>query len=139
MSDTAAWDEAMVRAGCTDPRSSTPRASRRALARRITEHLGRDIPVHTSTVSAVIDGKVDTEYAIIEAASRVLGTREVFAWVGARYIERRPYRPPSEVELLTERQQRLVTELIKVLALSNTSGQDGPENPVPVDPSRPTG
>lgn len=116
MSGTPEWDVALIAAGFTDGRGSS-RASWSALARAV--------GVHTSTLTAMRDGKKDTDQATVDAvAERLrLDPRTVAGWVGRARTERRPYQPPADANLLSSEERDAVDRLIELLARAKKRGQ----------------
>lgn len=97
------WATRLVERGFTDPRYThdVPSLS------RLAEACG----MHTSTVSAAIKGTGRKPSAeTVAALVRELGD-DVAGWLGEATV--RPWSPPAEASLLTDRQRRAVEELIR--------------------------
>ena len=104
------WASALVSAGLTDPRYTDDRPSMSRLAVAI--------GVHTSTVSAMINGRKGTSSATVAATAEALGVDviTVAGWVGQAWSVQEPYRVPDEVNALTKREQDAISELIRAMA-----------------------
>lgn len=110
------WEAALIKAGIVDQRGRTGRASRRELAKRVTRELERTEPVNVSTITAMINGTRHTGSAIVGAVARILGTRDVYDWVGQSRRDGPAFMVPDEANLLTPRQQSAIKELIRAIA-----------------------
>lgn len=110
------WVAAMVKAKATDPRNGRPSWN------RLAELAG----VSTSTITLMVEGRRNTSLKTVAKVADALRvpTAEVAKWLG-REQEVRPYEVPSEVELLTERQQKALTELIRAIAADTAGGEHG--------------
>ncbi|WP_043497274.1 helix-turn-helix domain-containing protein [Georgenia sp. SUBG003] len=79
--------------------------------------------LHTTTVSRIIFGvgSRTPSPANVQAIADALGVDvvKVSGWVNQARTVREPYRVPDEVHLLTDRQQKAVTELIRSMAEAN--------------------
>lgn len=104
------WASWLVGAGFVDPRARQPLPS----ARQLADRLG----VSTTTVMNMMHGESDTEHATVAAVAEALrvDVRTVAREVGQARSEQRPYTPPFEANLLSRRQQRAVSELIRAIA-----------------------
>lgn len=98
----------MQAAGAVDPRNGTP--SMNALAKMS--------KTHTSTITAMVFSDKNTEHAVVDRVAKALGVdvRTVSQWAGRVRTVRDPYVPPIEADMLTVRQRRAVSELIKSMA-----------------------
>src|SRR5690606_35182546 len=116
------WDAALVRDGFVDPRYKDDRPSRSRLAEKV--------GVHTTTISHMITGKRSTDPATVAAVADALGVDvvEVSRWVNQARSQAKPYKVPAQVDLLTQRQQDALTELI--LAMAAGRREDGGEHDV---------
>jgi hypothetical protein len=75
----------------------------------------------------MMHGKSDTEHSTVAAVAEALSVdvRTVSHEVGQARSEQRPYEPPFEANLLSRRQQRAISELIKAIAEERgTHGRD---------------
>jgi transcriptional regulator with XRE-family HTH domain len=106
----------MVRAKATDPRNGRPSWN------RLAELAG----VSTSTITLMVEGRRQTSLATVRKVAEALrvSPAEVAKWLG-REQDVRPYDVPAEVDLLTERQQKALTELIRAIAADTTGGEHG--------------
>lgn len=122
----------MIRAGLTDPRYSDPRPS--------LNQLGLVSGVHTTTVSRMVHGKgvPDPDNVARVAAALRRPVVEVSEWVRQARTEDQPYTPPSEVNLLSRREQDAINELIRAMAQSRKGVVGNAEHPAPTK-SVPTG
>lgn len=134
----------MVKAGVVDQRGrNADRASRSELARRVTEHLGRDEPVSTSTITAMINGTRKTEREIVDAVAAILGTDDVYDWVDRPKRDGPVVTIPDKFGLLSPRQQVAVVELINSMAEERDGSGDaapktqGPSGPAPTAGAKP--
>lgn len=100
----------MVEAGFTDPRARAPRPS----ARRLADAVG----VSTTTVMDMMHGAADTTAEVADRAAAALRVdpRDVRQALGKARGAREPWQPPAEVNLLSPRQQRALSELILAIA-----------------------
>jgi DNA-binding transcriptional regulator YdaS (Cro superfamily) len=109
------WAEALVGAGFVDPRyeHDVPSISR----------LAEEAGLHTTTVSRMIFGRATASARNVEAVANALGLSvvKVSGWVDQARTVPSPYQVPDEVHLLTERQQKALTELIRSMAAANGS------------------
>lgn len=107
------WVAAMVRAKATDPRNGRPSWN------RLAELAG----VSTSTITLMVEGRRKTSLETVRKVADALrvSPSEVGKWLG-REQDVRPWDVPAEVELLTERQQKALTELIRAIAAADTTG-----------------
>lgn len=105
------WATAMRKAGAVDPRNDNPSMS--ALAKMA--------DLHTSTVASLIFRERETEPAVIERVASALGidVREVSTWAGVARSVSDPYVAPPEANLLTARQRKALTEMIRAFAETN--------------------
>lgn len=104
------WATALVTAGYTDPRYRDDRPSLGALA----EAAG----LHTTTVSRMVHGRGNAKHENVVAVAEALRVDvvEVSSWVRQARTEEAPYEFPSEVHLLSRREQDAITELIRAMA-----------------------
>lgn len=102
------WASAMKAAGAVDPRNGAP--SMNTLAKMSN--------THTSTITAMIFSDKNTEQPVVDRVAEALGVdvRIVSQWAGRTRTVRDPYVPPVEADMLTARQRRAVSELIKSMA-----------------------
>lgn len=112
------WASRMVQLRLVDPRFDYDVPSMSALASRA--------DLHTSTVSSVIHGRRKASTETAAALARVLGP-EAQEWLGIT-VELGPYRPPIESSMLSGRQRRALTELIRSMV---SDGRD--DDPEPRD------
>lgn len=82
--------------------------------RRLAETIG----VNTTTIAAMMFGDRDTEHDTVVAVADALGVdvRDVARAVGQARTEREPFTLPPESHLLSRRQRRAVTELVRAIA-----------------------
>lgn len=120
MSDTPTgpWVEPMKRARATDPRNGLPSWTR----------LGELAGLSTSTITSMISGRRKTSTATIEKVAGVLRVEpsEVRGWLALARREQSPYRPPPEADLLTDRQRKALTDLIRSIVADD--GKAGSED-----------
>ena len=104
------WATAMIEVGFTDPRYDDPRPSMSRLA----EAAG----VHTTTVSRMVHGLKRPDPANVARVADALrrDVREVSGWVRQARTAPIEYTVPSEVNLLTRREQDAISELIRAIA-----------------------
>lgn len=105
------WDAALVKAGFIDKRDGES-PSHRALA----EHLG----IGTSTVTNIRNGTVKPKPATVAKIAKALNVdvRELSRWIGQARDVAEPYRPPSEADLLDQRERDALDEIIRLMAAS---------------------
>jgi hypothetical protein len=74
----------------------------------------------------MVEGRRQTSLATVRKVAEALrvSPAEVAKWLG-REQDVRPYDVPAEVDLLTERQQKALTELIRAIAADTTGGEHG--------------
>ena len=98
----------MLAAGAVDPRNGTP--SMNALAKMSN--------THTSTITAMVFSDKKTDQAVVDRVAAALNkdVRTVSQWAGRSRTIREPYVPPIEADMLTVRQRRAVSELIRSMA-----------------------
>jgi hypothetical protein len=106
--------EAMVKAGAVDPRNGNPSL----------RQLGVMAGVHTTTVGNLILRGVRISPENLTAIAEVLRVKpdDLLEWCAGEKV--RLYSPPAGAELLSERERRIVDEMIRVLIENkeNTSG-----------------
>lgn len=109
------WAEAMERVRAVDPRNSRPSWN------RLAEMAG----VSTTTLTMMVTGRRRASMATIRKVAEALrlDADTVAAWVGGGSVT--PYQVPEEVHLLTPRQQKALTELIRAIAEEQTGGEHG--------------
>lgn len=110
------WAAAMMRVKATDPRNGRPSWN------RLAELAG----VSTSTITLMAGGKRRTSLDTVRKVAEALrvAPEDVLEWIG-RGQQVRPYEVPAEVDLLTERQQKALTELIRAIAADTAGGEHG--------------
>lgn len=99
------WADRLVERGFTDRRSNRAVPSLSALAERT--------GIHASTLSAAMRGQRNASTRVTNLLVRELGS-DVARWLG-RGPALGPYDPPAEASLLTSRQRKAVTELIRAI------------------------
>lgn len=116
------WATRLIQRDFTDRRSTrSKRASLGALADKI--------GVNTTTISEAISGKRRPTVETVKALVRELGP-DVAEWLGVPIRE--PYEPPPEADLLTLRQRKAITELIRsFVTLEQEGGGGHAERPAP--------
>jgi len=130
------WASAMVKVGFTDPRYDDPRPSMSRLA----EAAG----LHTTTVSRMVreTKQPDPENVAHVAKALRQDVREVSEWVRQAGTVAREYRVPAEVNLLTQREQDAISELIRAIAatreavVGNAESSTAPIGDDETEPSR---
>jgi len=97
-------------AGVVDQRGSDGRPSMRQLAERA--------EVTTTTVTKMIFGERRTDPETVATVAEILGVNpvEVSEWAHQARTVRASYRVPSEVHLLSGREQAAISELIRAIA-----------------------
>lgn len=105
------WDAALVKAGFVDKRDGES-PSHRALA----EHLG----IGTSTITNIRAGNAKPKPATVAKIADALriDVRELSRWIGQTREVAKPYSPPSEADLLDQRERDALDEIIRVMAAS---------------------
>lgn len=80
--------------------------------------LARKVDVHTSTISAMVHGRRDTDPGTVASVAAALkqDTLTVFEWVGLARSEKQPFVPHPDADLLDQEGRDAVNELIRVLA-----------------------
>lgn len=114
------WASALVRAQFTDPRYADDRPSLSQLAEAAR--------LHPTTVSKMIRGVGRAKVENVAAVADALGVDvvEVSGWVKQARSRAKPYSVPTEVDLLTEREQDALSELIRAIAAGRR--EDGGEH-----------
>lgn len=104
------WARWLVNAGFVAPNNRALVPSARQLANRV--------GVNTTTLMEMMYGTRDTDPRIVEKVAGALGVdvRKVSEVVGQARTEKAPYEPPAEARLLSRRQQRAISELIRAIA-----------------------
>lgn len=139
------WAGAMIAAGMVDGRYSVPVASLSALARATSRH--------TTTISRMVRGEGDRrDPRLVADVARALGQSRstVARWIGDARETAPGWSAPEEANLLTEREQRALTEMIRAMVAaraapsrSSLSVVRGGVSPLPADaaaaPARETG
>lgn len=112
------WAGWLIAAGLKSPNAHRDIASARQLADRV--------GVHTTTVMNMMHGATDTDPATVAAVAEALrlDVRTVSRQVGQARTEQTPWVPPFEANLLSRRQQRALSELIRAMA-AEESGPRG--------------
>lgn len=119
------WSSALVAARLTDPRYADDRPS----LSRLAEVAG----IHPTTVSRMVKGSHRANPANVALVAAALGRNvvEVSEWVRQARTVREPYQVPSEVNLLTDREQSAISELIRSIAANREVGTgDGDAAPI---------
>ena len=121
------WATAMIEVGFTDPRYDDPRPSMSRLA----EAAG----VHTTTVSRMVHGLKRPDPANVARVADALrkDVREVSKWVRQARTAPVEYTVPSEVNLLTRREQDAISELIRAIAATREAVVGNAEHPAPMN------
>ena len=120
------WASAMLAVGATNPRLPD-RPSWRQLANRA--------GITTQTVINAARGEVDTEIDVIRQIAKALrvSPETVSEWVGRSRAVSTRYAPPAEADLLTERQRKALTELIRSMVTDEQrAGEDRADSPAPM-------
>lgn len=113
---TTPWAEAMTRVRAVDPRNGRPSWN------RLAELSG----VSTSTITSMVAGKrraSETTIAKVASALRI-DAAEVSGWLGLDRVVHHPYEPPAESALLTTRQRKALTELIRAFTSDEQKDDD---------------
>jgi len=128
------WDAALVKAGFVDKRDGES-PSHRALA----EHLG----IGTSTITNIRAGNAKPKPATVAKIANALrvDVRELSRWIGQTREVAKPYTPPSEADLLDQRERDALDEIIRVMAASKkrpvkAEPLTSPNQPAAVDDSQ---
>ncbi|WP_436702159.1 helix-turn-helix domain-containing protein [Nocardioides sp. BYT-33-1] len=120
MSDepTGEWAKAMSKAKAVDPRNGRPSWNQ----------LAEIAEVSTSTITAMVSGGRATSATTIRKVAGALGVspEEVSRWLGRSRPVSDPYEPPAEADLLTPRQRKALTELIRAF-VSDEQDEGGGE------------
>lgn len=115
----------MVRVKATDPRNGRPSWN------RLAEMAG----ISTTTLTQMVEGRRKTSVPTIEKIAKALRLKpdQVIEWIGSeRRVTR--YEVPDEVHLLTERQQKALTEMIRAIAADTAGGEHGGDTAATKDP-----
>lgn len=114
---TGPWVEPMKRAKATDPRNGLPSWNQ----------LGILAGLSTSTVTAMISGRRKTSTDTIEKVAAVLNVlpSEVREWLELDRKVQSRYSPPPEADLLTDRQRKALTNLIRSIVADEQEGGTG--------------
>lgn len=120
------WASALVNARFVDPRyadEDRPSLSRLAEAAKL----------HPTTVSKMVRGvgRAKVENVAAVAAALNVDVREVFRWVKQARSQAEPYQMPAEVDLLTEREQEAISELIRAMAAGRREAGEEHERSAP--------
>lgn len=120
------WASAMIAARLTDSRYAHDVPS----LGRLAEESG----VHTTTVSDLVYGRKKPKHATVVAVAQALGVDvvEVSRWSDHVRSVREPYRPPVEVNQLTDREQDALTLLIKAMAAARKEAVGNAQHPAPI-------
>lgn len=120
------WASAMVKVGLTDPRYADARPSINRLAERAN--------LHPTTVSRMVHGTRTSQTANVEAVADALRVDvvEVSRWVNRARSVSKPYQVPAEVNRLSDREQRALSELILAMAASKEL-MGNAQHPAPID------
>lgn len=119
---TGPWVEPMIRAKATNPRNGLPSWTR----------LGELAGLSTTTVTAMISGSRKTSTKTIRKIADFLGedTQTVSEWLELTRLVREKYDAPPEADLLTERQRKALTNLIRaIVADDKEEGQADGNSP----------
>ena len=100
------WASAMIAVGTVDPRREGVASWNR---------LGEIADVHTSTITGFIAGdRTPSTKTIRKIATALrLPTEVVSGWIRDTRPVRSVYQPPAEADMLTDRQRKALTELIR--------------------------
>lgn len=110
------WASAMLRVKATNPRDGRPSWNQLAALSGL----------HTTTITNLVYGKSKPKVETIRALAEALRVpaKRVAGWLDAPEVGE-PYAVPSEVELLSPRQQRALTELIRAMADRSIDPESG--------------
>lgn len=88
--------------------------------------LARSVGVHTSTISAMIWGRRETDSDTVNLVAEKLRISPVtvFEWVGRARTESEPFKPHPDADLLDKESRAAVNELIRLLARNQKAGGD---------------
>lgn len=122
---TGEWAKAMIRAKATDPRNGRPSWN------MLAELSG----VSTSTITKMIGGERRTSPTTVRKVAQALrvAPEKVSGWLQLATPVREAFEPPPEADLLTPRQRKAVTELIRSMVADDqeeVTGNAG-EHPAP--------
>lgn len=105
------WAQRLIARGFVDPRFKHDVASMSALSAKT--------GLHTSTISALMSGRRKPSVETVQLLVAELGS-DVAGWLGVAIRE--PYQPPPEADLLTTRQRKALTELIRSIVADEQEG-----------------
>lgn len=108
------WATAMRKAGVGDPRNGHPSWSA----------LARAVDLHTSTVTALVDGKRkrDPKHVAAVAEALKVSVAQVSRWLDLSVEVGGPYEPPPSSMYLTEPEREAISRLIKVMTSDRLEG-----------------
>lgn len=112
------WASAMLDARVVDPRYGRPSWSA----------LAREVGVHTSTITAMVNGTRETSPEIIERVAIALRQtpRTISQWLNVVEV-REAYEPPEESRYLTDAERAAISALISAIAAERKAGDQGAE------------
>ena len=105
------WAKRLVAKGFVDPRYKHDVPSMSALSAKT--------GLHTSTISDLIAGRRKPTVESVQALAAALGS-DIAEWLGVSILER--YEPTPEADLLTARQRKAITELIRSFVADEREG-----------------
>lgn len=123
------WASAMIAVGAVDPRREGVASWNR---------LGEIADVHTSTITGFIAGdrKPSTKTIQKIASALRLPTEVVSGWIRDSRPVRSVYTPPAEAALLTDRQRKALTELIRSMVTEEQrAGEEHDQRSAPTKPA----
>ena len=120
------WASAMIAVGAVDPRREGVASWNR---------LGEIADVHTSTITGFIAGERTPSTKTIRkiATALRLPTEVVSGWIRDTRPVRSVYQPPAEADMLTDRQRKALTELIRSMVTDEQrAGEGRADRPAPM-------
>ena len=120
------WATAMRKAGIGNPRNGHPSWSA----------LARAVDLHTSTVTALVDGKRKRDPKHVAAVAKALRVpvSQVSRWLDLTVEVGGPYEPASSAVYLTEPEREAISRLIKVMTQDRLEGGEGHAGSAPTNP-----